>query len=275
MVSNNRFEDRVALLIGGTQGLGLAAARLLKAEGARGLLLAGRDSIKGEQVAASLNDANCRVNYVKTDLASAEDCAALVVAVKQEFGTCHAMINSAALTERGSVWNSDAELWDRMLHVNVRGPALVAQGVARLMAKSKTEGSIVFIGSLSGYGGAPNLLPYSVSKGALMAMTKNLAFQLMRHRIRVNLLNPGWMDTPAENLIQRRFEGATDGWLERAEANQPWGKLIKPDEIARTVVHLATAESGMLSGAIIDWDQTIIGAGGRVRPGPETGVIPD
>jgi len=250
--SNNRFADCVALLIGGTQGLGLATARLLKAEGARGLLLAGRDRIKGEQVAIRLSDATCQVKYVKADLASTRDCAALVAAVKQEFGSCHAMINSAALTERGSVWNSDAELWDRMLHVNVRGPALVAQGIARLMAESKTAGSIVFIGSLSGYGGAPNLLPYSVSKGALMAMTRNLAFQLMRHRIRVNLLNPGWMDTPSEDLIQRRFEGATDGWLERAEANQPWGKLIKPDEIARTVVHLATAESGMLSGAIID-----------------------
>jgi len=91
----------------------------------------------------------------------------------------------------------------------------------------------------------------------------------------VNLLNPGWMDTPAEDLIQRKWEGATDGWLERAEAEQPWGKLIKPTEIARTIVHLATPDSGMLSGATIDWDQTVLGTGSGVRPGPELGEIPE
>ena len=67
---------------------------------------------------------------------------------------------------------------------------------------------------------------------ALVAATRNMAFTLMRHRVRVNMLNPGWMDTPAEDITQRRYEGATDGWLERAEAVQPMGKLIKPDEIA-------------------------------------------
>ncbi len=197
-----------------------------------------------------------------------------MAAVDAEFGTCHALVNCAAKTDRGTVWDSSPELWDDMLALNVRAPALVAQGVARIMAREGVDGSIVFIGSVAHHGGAPNLLPYSTSKMALVAMTRNMAHQLMRHRIRVNLLNPGWMDTPAEDVTQRRWEGAADGWLEAAEAEQPWGRLIKPPEIARTIVHLATSESGMLTGANIDWDQTIVGVGSGVRPGPALGELP-
>ena len=72
------------------------------------------------------------------------------------------------------------------------------------------------------------------------------------------------MDTPAEDQTQRRWEGATDGWLERAEAEQPMGKLIKPEEIAHTIVHLCSPESGFLTGQDIDWDQTIVGVGPTV-----------
>ena len=88
------------------------------------------------------------------------------------------------------------------------------------------------------------------------------------------MLNPGWMDTPAEDITQRRYEGATDGWLERAEAVQPMGKLIKPDEIAHTIVHLCSPESGFLTGQDIDWDQTILGVAAEPRPGPELGELP-
>ena len=161
-----------------------------------------------------------------------------------------------------------------MLALNVRAPGLLSQGVARIMAREGVAGSIVLIGSVAGSGGQPRLLPYATSKGALVAMTRNLAFQLMRHRIRVNLVNPGWMDTPAEDIIQRKYEGATDGWLERAEAEMPFGQLIKPDEIARTIVHVATNESGMMTGTSIDWDQTVLGAGDPARPDPSLGDLP-
>jgi NAD(P)-dependent dehydrogenase (short-subunit alcohol dehydrogenase family) len=105
-------------------------------------------------------------------------------------------------------------------------------------------------------------------------MTRNLAFQLMRHRIRVNLVKPGWMDTPAEDVIQRQYEGADDGWLDRAEAKMPFGRLIKPEEIARTIVHLATDESGMMTGACIDWGQAVLGAGDSVVPDASLGALP-
>ena len=265
------FDGGIALVTGGSQGLGFAVAERLAAEGAAGLLLVGRDRVKGEAAAASLSTSECRAEFLSADLAFAEACEAAVAAVDETFGTCHALVNCAAITDRGSVWDASPELWDAILAVNVKAPGLLSQGVARIMARDGVGGAIVLIGSIAGRGGPPKLLPYSTSKGALVAMTRNLAFSLMRHRIRVNLLCPGWMDTPNEDLVQRTFDGATDGWLERAEAQMPFGRLIKPQEIARTIVHLATPDSGMMTGAVVDWDQTVLGAGDSIWPGPELG----
>jgi len=269
------FEGGIALITGGSQGLGYAVAQRLVSEGAAGLMLVGRDPVKGVAAAASLSSPDCRAEFVAADLAYSDACEEVIAVLDDRFGTCHSFVNSAAITDRGTVWDSTPELWDAMLAVNVKAPGLLSQGVARIMARESIEGAIVLIGSIAGRGGPPKLLPYSTSKGALVAMTRNLAFSLMRHRIRVNLLCPGWMDTPAEDVTQRTFDGATDGWLERAEAEMPFGRLIKPDEIARTIVHLATAESGMMTGAVVEWDQTVLGAGDSVFPGPEWGPEPE
>ena len=272
--STPSFSGGIALVTGGAQGLGYAVSERLVAEGAAGLLLVGRDQHKGEAAAASLSTAGCRVDFLAADLAEATACDRAVAALDAAFGTCHSFVNCAAITDRGTVWDTTPELWDAMLAVNVRAPGLLSQGVARIMARERVEGTIVLIGSIAGRGGPPKLLPYATSKGALVAMTRNLAFSLLRHRIRVNLLCPGWMDTPNEDAVQRAFDGATDGWLARAEAEMPFGRLIKPPEIARTVVHLATAESGMMTGAVVEWDQTVLGAGDSVFPGPELGEGP-
>ena len=268
------FRGQVALITGGSQGLGYAVAERLVTEGAAGLLIVGRDRAKGEAAATSLRTADCRAEFVAADFAEADACEGVIAALDETFGTCHSFVNCAAITDRGSVWDATPELWDAMLAINVKAPGVLSQGVARIMARDSVEGTIVLIGSVAGRGGPPKLLPYSTSKGALVAMTRNLAFSLMRHRIRVNLLCPGWMDTPAEDVTQRTFDGATDGWLERAEAEMPFGRLIKPPEIARTIVHLATAESGMMTGAVVEWDQTVLGAGDSVFPDPELGLLP-
>ena len=271
MSNPGSFQGGVALITGGSQGLGYAVGQRLAREGAAGLLLVGRDGAKGEAAAASLRTPQCRVEFMSADLAHADACEGVIATLDDCFGTCHSFVNSAAITYRGTVWDTTPALWDAMLAVNVKAPGLLSQGVARIMARESVEGAIVLIGSVAGRGGPPKLLPYSTSKGALVAMTRNLAFSLMRHRIRVNLLCPGWMDTPAEDVTQRTFDGATDGWLERAEAEMPFGRLIKPAEIARTIVHLATGESGMMTGAVVEWDQTVLGAGDSVFPGPELG----
>ena len=88
----------------------------------------------------------------------------------------------------------------------------------------------------------------------------------MRYRIRVNALNLGWMDTPGEHAIQKEEHNADDDWLTDAEANQPFGRLIKTDEAARAIAFLASDESGLMTGAVIDYDQSVIGAGFVPQP---------
>ena len=208
------FSGGIALITGGSQGLGYAVAEHLAAEGSAGLLLVGRDPAKGEAAAASLRTRQRRAEFVAADLARSDACEAVIAALDEKFGTCDSFVNCAAITDRGSVWDASPELWDAMLAVNVKAPGLLSQGVARIMARESVEGTIVLIGSVAGRGGPPKLFPYSTSKGALVAMTRNLAFALMRHRIRVNLLCPGWMDTPAEDVQYSAPSTAppTAGW---------------------------------------------------------------
>lgn len=134
------------------------------------------------------------------------------------------------------------------------------------MRREGSGGSIVNIGSVSAYGSVPMLMPYATAKGGLMTMTKNIAYAIMRHRIRINTLNIGWMDTPGEDAIQRHYHGAGDDWLSEAEARQPFGRLLKPEEVARAVAFLASDESGMMTGSIVDFDQSVMGAGPQPIP---------
>jgi NAD(P)-dependent dehydrogenase (short-subunit alcohol dehydrogenase family) len=204
--------------------------------------------------------------FVAAELGDADDCASVIAQIDDAFGVVHGLVNCAAVTDRGTIWNTSVDLWDRMFDVNVRAPFLLTQGAARIMVREGVPGSIVNIGSMTGHGGQPILLPYAISKGALHTLTKNLAFSLMRNRIRVNLLNLGWMDTPAEHDIQKRYHNASDDWLVKAEQIQPMGRLIKPPEVARVICFLLSDESGLMTGATIDFDQSVLGAGDLVKP---------
>jgi NAD(P)-dependent dehydrogenase (short-subunit alcohol dehydrogenase family) len=263
------FKGRTAVVTGGTQGLGAATARLMAARGADGLVIIGRDTTRGEAVASDLTAQGCRTVFVAADLGDVDRCKHVIAVAEEEFGTIHALVNVAATTDRGSVWDTTPDLWDQMMAVNLRAPFFLLQGAADLMQRTSVAGSIVTVGSVAGEGGAPNLLPYSVSKGALQAMTKNAAYSLARHRIRVNLLQLGWMNTPAEHKIQIEQEGQSEDWLAVAAAEQPFGRLIETDEAARAICYLASEESGLMTGAILDFDQSVVGAGQQPVPGPE------
>jgi NAD(P)-dependent dehydrogenase (short-subunit alcohol dehydrogenase family) len=127
------------------------------------------------------------------------------------------------------------------------------------MRRERIEGAIVNILSMSAHGGQPFISAYCGSKGALATLTKNAAYSLMPWRIRVNGLNIGWMATPGEDRIMRLYHGAQDGWLERAAAEQPFGRLLDSAEVARACAFLCCGESGLMTGAIIDFDQAVIG----------------
>lgn len=252
------MEGKYAVITGGTQGLGEATARLFAERGAAGLVICGRNSTNGEAVARELTARGCPTHFVKADLAKLEDCQSVIDQADASFGKVDVLVNAAGITDRGTLLNTTPELFDRMFAINVRAPFFLMQGAVKLMLREKTAGAIVNIISMSAHGGQPFLSAYSTSKGALATLTKNAAYALLYERIRVNGLDIGWMDTPGEQHIQKS-DGAGATWLEEAESQQPFGRLLKTDEVARAIAFLSCEESGMMTGSILDFDQSVVG----------------
>ncbi len=255
-----QLRGRFAVVTGGTQGLGEATARLFAQRGAAGLVICGRNAARGARVAGELSEQGCDTRFVQADLAEIEDCRAVIAAADAAFGNVHALVNVAGMTDRGTILDTTPELFDRMFAVNTRAPFFLIQDAVRIMRREGTEGAIVNVLSMSGHGGQPFICAYSGSKGALATLTRNIAFSLMRDRIRVNALNIGWMNTPGEDSIQKSHHHAPDDWLAKAAAAQPFGRLLDPAEVARAIAFLCSDESGLMTGSVVDFDQSVWGA---------------
>jgi NAD(P)-dependent dehydrogenase (short-subunit alcohol dehydrogenase family) len=266
----NRIDGKVAVVTGGTQGLGAAVAAELARAGAAGIVTCGRSVENGVAVARRiLAETDCGVRFMPADLANVADCRAVIAAAEETFGRLDVLVNAAAITDRGNILDTSQDLFDRMFAINVRAPFFLMQEAARLMIAKGNEGSIINIGSTSAHAGQPFIAAYCTSKGALATLTRNTAFALMRNRIRVNQLNIGWMSTEGEDRIQRQYHSAADDWLETASASLPYGRLVDPAEVARAVAFLASADSGLMSGAVIHFDQSVWAAYAGGPPTPD------
>ena len=246
--------DTRALIIGGTQGLGRAIAARLIAGGGR-VVIAGRDKDRGTAAAEEIG-----ATYLPVDLADTGAVTGLVDAAWDRLGGLTGLVNAGALTDRGSILDTTPEAWDGMMNANARGPFFAIQSLAKRAIAAGQPAQVVNILSMVVHCGQSFLAPYSASKAALANVTKNAANALRAHRIRVNGINCGWMDTPGEDAVQRRYHGAGDGWLDEAEAAQPFGMLVKPDHVAGLVSYLLSPASGVMTGSLIDFDQNVSGA---------------
>ena len=162
--------------------------------------------------------------------------------------------SNAAVVASGDLGSTTRVLFDRLMAVNVLAPLELTR--AALPALGRTRGNVVNIGSVNAHCGEPNLLPYSLSKAALQAMTRNLGDTLFReHGVRVNQVNPGWVLTENE-IARKRSQGLDDDWPARVGPQfAPAGRLIAPAEIAAVVVTLLADECGPVSGQVIDLEQ--------------------
>ena len=267
-------ERRVTIISGGTQGLGEAVARRLATTTSAALVLVGRSEDLGRTLAASLTAEGTPTTFIRADVAEPNAPQHIVDATIEEFATVHNLVNVAALTTRRTVFSDTIEHFDAMFAVNARAPYFLAQAVVGVMLAQGVAGSIVNVGSTTGHGGQGKLTAYAMSKGALAVLTKNLAAGLMRHGIRVNQVNPGWMETDSEHFTQVVQDGAPENWLETAAASRPFGRLVQPWEVANLIAFCLSADAGLLTGAVIDVDQSVLGGGEPAVPRPEDTVWP-
>jgi len=257
----NGLTGKIAVVTGGTQGLGAAIAELFAERGASGIVTCGRSAAKGQAKAQEIQDkTGTKVVFVAADLGKVEDCRAVIAKADAEFGRVDVLVNAAPITDRGTIIDTSPDLFDRIFNINVRGPFFLMQETIKLMRRDGIEGTIVNICSMSAKAGQPFIAAYCSSKGALATLTENTAYAVLRNRIRVNGLNIGWMASEGEDRIQRQHHGASPDWLQQAAAAQPFGRLVDPNEVARAVAFLSTAESGLMTGSMVNYDQSIWGA---------------
>ena len=261
------MDGKIAVITGGTQGLGEATARLFAERGAGGLVICGRNAERGAAVAADISANGCKTIFVLADLSDLDQCRTVIVTADKAFGRINTLVNAAGITDRGTILDTSPELFDAMFAINVRAPFFLIQDAVKIMIREAIQGTIVNVISMSGYGGQSFITAYCASKGALQTLTRNAGYALMRNQIRVNGLNIGWMNTPGEHRVQMLYHGGDEDWLAKAEAGEPFGRLLKPTEVARTIVFLASEESGMMTGSLVDMDQTVLGCS-DVQPQP-------
>ncbi|MER9367593.1 SDR family oxidoreductase [Mesorhizobium sp. M0518] len=255
-----QLNGKVALVTGSTQGIGRAIAETLARSGAGGLLVTGRDKARGDAVAAELSQLGTPTLFVATDLADPAAPALLAQACIERFGRIDALVNAAGLTDRASFLDADLDGWASLFAVNARAPFFLMQAAIADMKKRGQGGAIVNILSINAHCGSPELAVYSASKGALATLTKNAANAHRFDRIRVNGINVGWTDTPAERVMQADTLDNGPGWLDAANASQPFGRLFSTSDIANLAVFLLSDAAGPMTGTLVDQEQWVIGA---------------
>lgn len=244
-----RLKDKVIIVTGATGGIGRAIAERVVAEGGR-VLVHGIDRTEGEAIVSRLGVAaalHC------ADLADPAGIPGIVAAAVTAFGRVDGLVNNAAVVVRNNLRTTDAAHFDAVMAVNVRAPLLLIQ--AALPELVRSHGSVLNIGSINAYSGESELLDYSISKGGLLTLSRNLANALAPERVRVNHFNVGWVLTEREYALQVKLGQPVD-WPERVSpVFAPSGRLLKPEEIAAAAVYWLSDESGPVSGAVVELEQ--------------------
>lgn len=251
----SRLSEHAVIVTGSTTGIGKAIALQCLDAGAQ-VLFHGLEADLRAQLQGELSARYPVAQWAiaDADLQQPEAAARLVESALAAFGQLTGLVNNAAYIPFTNLQTTSLELFDRTLRVNTVAPFLLIQ--AALPHLPSGRGSIVNIGSVNCYCGEPNLLPYSVSKGALTTLTRNLGDSLMQqYGVRVNQINPGWVLTENEQRRKREHGLGEDWEADLPHVFAPAGRIFRPAEIAAAVILLLSPDAGPISGQVWDLEQ--------------------
>jgi NAD(P)-dependent dehydrogenase (short-subunit alcohol dehydrogenase family) len=246
-----RLHNKVVIVTGSCTGIGKAIALRCVAEGAS-VIIHGLEQDLGEAVVAEIGEKNAVLHIENIINQGAPQ--RLIDLALQTFGKLDAIVNNAALVTSSNIHTTDLPFLRLVLEINTIAPFALIQ--AALPHLAKTRGCVLNIGSVNAYSGEPNLMAYSISKGALMTMTRNLGDTLFREEgVRVNQINPGWVLTENEIIRMREHGFANDWYKELPPLFAPANRILWPAEIAAAAIYWLADESGPVSGQVMDIEQ--------------------
>jgi len=239
-----RFQDQTVLVTGGSSGIGLAAAKAFAAEGAR-VVITGRDAAALEAARAELGADAIAIRNDAGSVAAAKALAQALAGTKLA-----AVFLNAGIAKFASLGDVSEAFWDATFDINVKGVYFQIQALVPLLERGA---SIVINGSINAHIGMPSSSVYAASKAALISLAKTLSAELLPRGVRVNVISPGPVTTPLHTKL-----GFDDDTREQIRNQIPLGRFGNSSEIASTVLHLASAESGFIVGTEIVIDGGMI-----------------
>jgi NAD(P)-dependent dehydrogenase (short-subunit alcohol dehydrogenase family) len=246
-----RLQNKVIIITGSTTGIGKAIALRCVAEGAN-VIIHGLEDAWGKTVVSEIGKEKAALHI--EDISNDGAPERLVDVALKTFGKLDAIVNNAAAVVSSDIESTDRAFIKKVLDINTIAPFLLIK--AALPHLSKQHGCVLNIGSVNAWSGEPNLLAYSISKGALMTMTRNLGDTLHRENgVRVNQINPGWVLTETE-MQRKKDHGLAEDWYKHIpNVYAPSGRILWPSEIAVAAVYWLADESGPVSGQVMDLEQ--------------------
>lgn len=249
-----RLKNKVAIITGGSAGIGKAISELFAAEGAKVAIVARRTNV-GETTAREIRDKGFQVKFFQADVSKEKEVCRMVDAVVKEWGRIDILVNNAAITHICELVNLRLEDWNRVLNINLVGYMLCCREVAKVLIKQNQGGRIINLSSIVAHISIEGCLPYVCSKGAILSMTKTVARELADYGIMVNSLLPGatWSEFTADIY--------TESVQKALKEKIPLKEIGQPEYIAKVALFLASDDSYYMTG------QEIIMDGGYLMDG--------
>ncbi len=247
-ISSMRLQNKVALITGGTSGIGEATALLFAKEGAK-VAITGRNEKRGHAVTAQILEAGGEAIFLRTDVRKADECRRAVEETVRSFGRLDILFNNAGIFYPHTTLDCTEEEWDLQIDINLKGTFLMSKFALPGMIE---QGSGVIINNSSGWGivGGDAAVAYCASKGGVVLLTKAMAIDHGRQGIRVNCICPGDVDTPMLPEDARMRGQKWEDYLAGC-SNRPLGRIGTSDEIAKAVLFLASDDSSFMTGATL------------------------
>ena len=241
------FEGKRVLVTGGSRGIGRATVKAFREAGAR-VAVNGRTTESTANGIAALDDDG--LIAAPGDVGTVAGCEAVVGAALDAFGGLDVLVNSAGVAKARSVETCDEAFWDEVIDINLKGTFFCIRAAAAALRESR--GSIVNVASTSGLAGDANLSTYCASKGGVVLLTKALSAEFAPE-VRINCVCPGWVDTDMAKVYINRSD---DPAAARAEidAESPMGRIARPDEVAASILYLASKAAGIVTGVVLPID---------------------